>query len=90
LAAAAVVAVVVYRLAITFLMNNSRSDNRDFNSWGLIIVSTTAACINLVFIFFFNWVKARFNSVFKVRNRGNVTDFEFLSLVVYIFGRILN
>ncbi|XP_021954062.1 anoctamin-1 isoform X3 [Folsomia candida] len=56
LAVAAVVAVVTYRLAITFAINRTWRDQRDVHSWGLILVSTTAACINLVFIYFFNWL----------------------------------
>lgn len=55
MAVAAVVAVVVYRLALVLVLVSSGNDEL-IHSWGLIIVNSTAASINLVFIFFFNWV----------------------------------
>ncbi|ODN06507.1 Anoctamin-1 [Orchesella cincta] len=54
LAVAAVVAVVFYRVSL--MLTFSKDDSYGVHSWGLLYVNTTAACINLVFIFFFNWL----------------------------------
>ncbi|CAL8081793.1 unnamed protein product [Orchesella dallaii] len=55
LAVAAVVAVVFYR--VSFMLSlMQKSSELGVHSWGLLVVNTTAASINLVFIFFFNWL----------------------------------
>ncbi|CAG7717026.1 unnamed protein product [Allacma fusca] len=56
LAVVAVVAVVIYRTVLVFLLVARSSDAQWVHSWGLILVNSSAACINLVFIFFFNWL----------------------------------
>jgi len=56
MAVAVVVGVVVYRVATSYWLVKRAQLQQEFFSYYLLIVNTSAAVINLIFIFFFDWV----------------------------------